>query len=141
MPEARHSIKKDVMLWNTAQPYLYLRETPDDRIIIGGRDEAFYNPAKRDKLISRKSNLLVRDYHRLFPDTPFRSEFSWTGTFGTTADGLPFIGAHPRFRNSYFALGFGGNGITFSVIAAAMIRDVLTGKKNRDKKLFSFERA
>jgi glycine/D-amino acid oxidase-like deaminating enzyme len=140
MPEARQFIKKDVMMWNTGDPYLYMRETPDDRIIVGGRDEAFYNPTKRDSLIGHKSKLLARDYQRLFPDIPFRSEFSWTGTFGTTADGLPFIGTHPRFRNRYFALGFGGNGITFSVIAAAIIRDILTGKKNHDQEIFSFER-
>ncbi|WP_394991019.1 NAD(P)/FAD-dependent oxidoreductase, partial [Emticicia sp.] len=32
------------LLWNTANPYLYMRTTHDNRIIIGGRDEAFYSP-------------------------------------------------------------------------------------------------
>jgi glycine/D-amino acid oxidase-like deaminating enzyme len=39
----------------------------------------------------------------------------------------------------YFALGFGGNGITFSQLAAEMITDMLTGKKNIEN-IFSFER-
>jgi glycine/D-amino acid oxidase-like deaminating enzyme len=33
-----------------------------------------------------------------------------------TKDGLPYIGKHPNFPSAYFVLGFGGNGITFSVI-------------------------
>ena len=42
--------KDPTMMWNTAQPYLYIRLTKDNRIIVGGRDEAYYNPGKRDKL-------------------------------------------------------------------------------------------
>jgi len=67
-------------------------------------------------------------------------EFSWAGTFGSTKDGLPFIGPYKKLQNSYFALGFGGNGITFSLVAAEMISAELTGKKNVDIKLFSFDR-
>jgi len=37
-------------------------------------------------------------------------------------------------------LGFGGNGITFSAIAAGILRDLFLGKVNRDAAIFSFER-
>jgi glycine/D-amino acid oxidase-like deaminating enzyme len=132
---------KDVLLWNTAAPYLYTRGTPDGRVIAGGRDERFFSPAKRDKLIARKSRQLVNDYKRLFPDRPFKSEFSWTGTFGSTKDGLPFIGSFGNISQRYFALGFGGNGITFSVIAAEIIRDLILGKKAENAELYAFDRA
>jgi glycine/D-amino acid oxidase-like deaminating enzyme len=118
-----------------------MRRTADGRLLIGGRDEDFYNPTRRDKLIRRKSGLLVKDFERLFPDVPFRSEFNWTGTFGTTTDGLPFIGEYKRLPHSYFALGFGGNGIVFSLIAAELIRDALLGKQSSDAAIFSFDRA
>ena len=88
----------------------------------------------------RKTKQLANDYLRLFPDSEFEPEFSWTGTFGTTADGLPYIGRYPKLPHTYFALGFGGNGITFSLIAAEMLTDILTGKKNQDTGLFSFDR-
>jgi len=39
-----------------------------------------------------------------------------------------------------FALGFGGNGITFSLIAAEILRDMILGKQNKDADIFSFER-
>jgi len=131
---------KNAMIWNTADPYLYMRTTNDNRIVIGGRDEDYYSPAKRDKLIDKKAKQLQGDFCKLFPGIPFSPEFNWCGTFGSTADGLPFIGRYERLPNSFFALGFGGNGITFSQIAAEIIADLITGKKNKDAEIFSFDR-
>ena len=132
--------KDEVLIWNTADPYLYVRTTPDNRILVGGRDEDFSDPVKRDKLIDKKTKQLTRDINKLFPNLDFIPEFSWTGTFGATKDGLPYIGPYKKLPNSYFALGFGGNGITFSLIAAEIIRDMLEGKENKDVELFSFDR-
>ena len=124
--------KDKTLLWNTADPYLYMRLTTDNRIIIGGRDEDFYSPLKRDKLIKKKSVLLKNDFSKLFPAIELIPEFCWTGTFGSTKDALPYIGTYNKTPHTYYALGFGGNGITFSVIAAEIICDMITGKKNKD---------
>jgi glycine/D-amino acid oxidase-like deaminating enzyme len=132
--------KDKTMIWNTADPYLYMRLTKDNRIIIGGRDEEFYNPHKRDALIKKKSALLKNDFSKLFPSTELIPEFCWTGTFGITKDALPYIGTYNKTPHTYYALGFGGNGITFSVIAAEIICDMITGKKNKNALLFSFNR-
>ena len=64
----------------------------------------------------------------------------WAGTFGETKDGLAYIGAHPRLPHAYFALGYGGNGITYSLIAAEIIRDDILGRKNPAAKIFAFGR-
>ncbi|MCO6146574.1 FAD-binding oxidoreductase [Flavobacterium sp. NRK1] len=132
--------KDEVLIWNTANPYLYMRTTPDNRVLIGGRDEDFSDPHKRDKLMKRKTGQLVKDINKIFPDLKFKPEFVWTGTFGSTKDGLPYIGEYSKLPNSYFALGFGGNGITFSLIAAEMITDLILGKENKDIELFAFDR-
>jgi glycine/D-amino acid oxidase-like deaminating enzyme len=132
--------KNDMLLWNTADPYLYMRTTTDNRILVGGRDEDFYSPKKRDELIAFKTKKLAADFKKVFPHINFIPEFSWTGTFGSTKDGLPFIGAYKKLPNSYFALGFGGNGITFSLIGAEIIADLITGAKNSDAVIFSFDR-
>lgn len=130
----------EVLIWNTDEPYLYMRTTKDRRIIIGGRDEKFYNPEKRDKLLDQKSNKLEEDFKKIFPEIAFKKEYKWTGTFGSTKDGLPYIGPYASLPNSFFSLGFGGNGITFSQIAAEINRDLIMGKKNDDVELFKFER-
>jgi len=132
--------KDEVLIWNTADPYLYLRTTPDGRILIGGRDEDFYDSNKRDKLLSQKSKQLSADFKKIFPNIDFKTEFTWAGTFGATKDGLPYIGAYENIPNTYFALGFGGNGITFSLIAAEIITDIILGKKNADASIFAFDR-
>ncbi len=140
MQQPRPFWNKDVLLWNTADPYLYMRTTKDNRILIGGRDEDFYNPSRRDKLVAPKTKQLAADFKKLFPDIPFKPEFNWAGTFGSTKDGLPFIGTYKPLTNSYFALGFGGNGITFSQLAANIICDEISGRVNNDKNIFSFNR-
>lgn len=132
--------KGKTLLSNTADPYLYMRLSHDNRIILGGRDEPFYNPTKRDKLINAKAVLLVKDFSKIFPKIELIPEFIWTGTFGTTEDSLPYIGTYNKTPHTYYALGFGGNGITFSVIAAEIIRDMILGKSNKDASLFAFNR-
>jgi glycine/D-amino acid oxidase-like deaminating enzyme len=67
-------------------------------------------------------------------------ECAWAGVFGETKDGLPYIGPHPQFPLGLFALGYGGNGITFSLIAAEIIRDVLLGRPTPDASIFGFDR-
>jgi glycine/D-amino acid oxidase-like deaminating enzyme len=132
--------KTDAVIWNTAKPYLYLRSTNDNRIIIGGRDEEFFSHFKRDKLIPEKTKQLQKDFKKIFPLIPFKTEFSWAGIFGSTKDGLPYIGTYKKLPNSFFALGFGGNGITFSQVAGEIIASLIKGKKNKDAGIFSFER-
>lgn len=116
------------LAWDTATPYLYLRTTDDNRILIGGEDEKFKNAALRDAWIDRKREKLEKSLRTLLPDLDFVTDSAWAGTFGETRDGLPYIGAHRAFPRSYFALGFGGNGITFSWMAANYLRDALQGK-------------
>lgn len=133
---------RDALIWETARPYLYLRTTPDHRVLVGGRDEPFYSPGKRDKLLNKKTRQLVQDFDKRFQAlAPLRVDFNWAGTFAETADGLPFIGSVPERPRTTFALGFGGNGIVFSQIAAEIIRDKALGKKNADAPVFSFDRA
>ena len=132
--------KDRVLLWNTADPYLYMRLTLDNRVIIGGRDEEFYNTFRRDRLIKKKSALLKSDFSKLFPEIDLIPEYSWTGTFGTTKDALPYIGTYGKTPHTFYALGFGGNGITFSLIAAEILCDLISGKTNKDAMLYSFSR-
>lgn len=132
--------KGEAVLWSTARPYLYLRTTDDRRIIIGGHDDAFHQAGWRDRRLASKTRKLVRDFRTLFPHLDFVPEFSWAGVFGSTPDGLPYIGPHPDFPDRYFSLGFGGNGITFGAVGAEIIRDLCLGKPNPHTELFSFHR-
>lgn len=140
-PVPREQLWRDrCLIWDTGKPYLYMRTTDDDRIIIGGRDEPWHSGHKRDVLIRRKSEELCRDFRKKFPHIDFHIDYEWAGTFGETADGLPYIGpAKPRSRVLY-SLGYGGNGITFSQIGAVILRDIIMGRRNKDAEIFRFDR-
>ncbi len=131
---------KQCLIWESGMPYLYLRTTTEGRVIVGGEDEDFVNAKRRDALISQKARTLVRKFERLFPHERLEVAYAWAGTFGETKDGLAYIGVHPRFPHAYFALGYGGNGIIFSLIAAEIIRDDFLGKQNRSASIFRFGR-
>ncbi|MEE1946589.1 FAD-dependent oxidoreductase [Pedobacter sp. KR3-3] len=130
----------NTLFWNTDTPYLYMRSTADGRLLVGGEDENFKNALKRDALLDLKQRKLFKTFQKLMPDIHFITDFSWCGTFGETKDGLPYIGTHPKFRHSYFCLGFGGNGITFSVIGAQLLVQQIKGKTNPLAHYFRFGR-
>ena len=50
------------------------------------------------------------------------------------------MGKHKDYPGAYFALGYGGNGITFSAMACAIIPDLIAGKKTTDAEIFKFDR-
>jgi glycine/D-amino acid oxidase-like deaminating enzyme len=139
-PEGKQLWKEKIMMWNTDDPYLYLSLTQDNRVVIGGRDERFTSMKTLHNYLNRKADLLEKDFKKSFPSIPFKKEFAWSGVFGKTKDSLPYIGAYPRTPRAFYALGFGGNGITFSLVAAEIIADLLRDKKNNDANLFSFSR-
>jgi glycine/D-amino acid oxidase-like deaminating enzyme len=132
--------KNRSLIWETANPYLYLRTTTDNRVIIGGKDIPSSSPNRRDNLLAKKAKELEKSFQRLFPHTNFITDFKWAGSFANTKDGLPYIGSIAERPNTYFALGLGGNGITFSVVAAWIIYDLLRNKKSDGQRIFAFNR-
>lgn len=71
------------------------------------------------------------------PKLSTEPEFVWAGCFGETATGLPFIGQVPGSPRCYAVLGYGGNGITFSAIAAQLIQRAILGLPDADADLFA----
>lgn len=128
------------LVWNTEKPYIYMRSTDDERLLIGGGDEDFYDPEKRDANLHKKEKEIRKHLKRIQPDYHFYTDFIWAGTFGETKDGLPYIGTHENFKNSYFVLGFGGNGITFSVTGMEMVSAFMKNKKHPLSEYFKFGR-
>jgi glycine/D-amino acid oxidase-like deaminating enzyme len=128
------------LLWETARPYLYLRTTDDGRAIVGGEDDPFRNPDRRDRLVPEKADRLARRFREMFPAIELEIAYAWAGTFGETEDGLAYIGAVPEAPSCFFALGFGGNGVTCSAVAAEIIRDAIQRRPNTEAHLFRFDR-
>lgn len=130
------------LVWESARPYLYLRGTGDGRLVVGGCDDAIDLPARRDRRVESRASKLVRQVGRRFPGLQLQPAFAWAGTFAETAYGLPWFGAHPQYGpRVQFAMAYGGNGITYSMIGAGLLRAAIERRPHPLARLFSFERA
>ncbi|MEO7071560.1 MAG: FAD-dependent oxidoreductase [Rhodanobacter sp.] len=131
----------DTLMWESARPYLYLRATADGRVLVGGEDDALDIPARRDARVQHKAQRLARKVSRVMPGLSLVPAFAWGGTFAETTDGLPFFGPHAQYGpRVHFAMAYGGNGITYSMLGASVIRALVERRRHRLMPLFSFAR-
>lgn len=128
------------LIWEASDRYLYLRATADGRVICGGEDEDFTDEVRRDALIVEKSDRISTKLKRLFPQLDAKPAFAWAGSFGTTPTGLPYIGTIPGHPRIHAAMGYGGNGITYSRIAAEIVSAAFSNHRDADTDLFAFQR-
>lgn len=138
----RHDLGlSNVMLWDTERPYHYARWTPKHRLLLGGEDRLI-RPGQRRRQQLRTASRDLRAYFetQLPALAAVRTEFAWQGLFAMTADGLPYIGPHRRYPRHWFALGYGGNGMTFGFLAARLLLERWQGVTSRDHALFEFGR-
>lgn len=126
------------LIWEASDPYLYLRATRDGRIVCGGEDAEFSDETQRDALIPEKSAAIAAKLATLLPRIDVTPHFAWAGSFGTTASGLPLIGALPGKPRIHALMGYGGNGITFARLGAEIIAATIAGKTATDADLFAF---
>lgn len=131
----------ETLVWESARPYIYLRSTGDGRLLAGGEDDAIDIPARRDAVVGRKVRRLAKKIVKVIPRLQLEPAFAWAGTFAETGDGLPFFGPHvehgPRL---HFAMAYGGNGITYSILGAGLLRALIERTKHPLEELFSFDR-
>lgn len=139
-PQRRALWPDQSMIWEAATPYLYIRTTPQGAIICGGEDEDIADARERDAKIPAKARVLSEKLSALLPGIDATPVFAWAGSFGDNPLGIPTVGRIPRMPGCYAAMGYGGNGITFSMMAGQMLRALIMGERDADADLFSFYR-
>ena len=109
--------------------------------MIGGEDvDHRSDRGKAARLTKGRAQLmayLARAYPALADERP---EYAWEGLFAETSDGLPLVGAHHRYPRHLFALGYGGNGMTASFLAAQLLLERYRNNPDPREKLFAFNR-
>jgi hypothetical protein len=73
-----------------------------------------------------------------FPEVDLNGLDRWSEVMGFTSDGLPLLGALPGLPQAYFAVGFGGRGLSWAFVAAerlveAMLNDADLGLLSADR--------
>ena len=127
---------RHTLVWEASDPYLYLRMTRDGRLIVGGEDEDSATLHASGPRLNAKCKTLERKLQALLPDTDFEVDYAWAGAFGESATGLPQIGPIDPSGRLHAVMGFGGNGITYSVIASQIVGATIRGRPDPDADLY-----
>ena len=111
---------------DTNSPYHYIRFTDDNRIIFGGEDVKYTkNLQKKEELesvASLKYKNLETSFFEIFKDIKnIVFDYKFNGVFADTKDTLPIIDKVDNFNNVYCNLGYGANGILYSVLGAKIL--------------------
>jgi hypothetical protein len=122
-------------LWDTADPYHYLRVAPHadgDVVIFGGEDHKTGQARDTNEChegLERALLSIVSDVELIH---------RWSGQVIETADGLPYIGE--TASHQYAATGYSGNGMTFGTLAGIVMTARILGHRNPWAQLFDLHR-
>ena len=126
----RRGAVPSLLLWDTADPYHYVRiqriDRKSDLLIVGGED---HKTGQADDTGNRYRRL-EKWMRERFPSAR-KVEFRWSGQVLEPVDGLAYIGPNPADKKSVFiATGFSGTGMTYGTIAGILLTDLMLGRRN-----------
>jgi glycine/D-amino acid oxidase-like deaminating enzyme len=120
---AERLIPGNRMLFTNKRFLNYFRRTPDDRLLMGGRQDL-----STDLDLTESAVFLRRSVERFFPDlTGIGITHSWNGRLGITFDLMPHIGTIDGVR---YALGYGGHGLAMGTYCGAEAADLIAGESD-----------
>ncbi|MDT0192957.1 FAD-binding oxidoreductase [Exiguobacterium sp. BG5(2022)] len=128
------------LIWETKRPYLYLRTTPEGRIIAGGLDEDQAETPHDEALMNDRAERVKEKIAELFPMYDLEVDYAWVALFGESVDQLPFIGEHPNRPNLFYLLGYGGNGTVYSMLGSRILSALVRGQSHPDADLVRLDR-
>ncbi|MDE2456365.1 MAG: FAD-binding oxidoreductase, partial [Burkholderiales bacterium] len=106
----------------------YYRRLPDNRVQIGSRSSITGADAPNPKHMA----VLVNGLHRKFPALAgIQIDHSWWGWVDVSHDMMPRITQPDPKETVYYALGYGGNGVSFSAHAGRRLAERIAGKRNK----------
>ncbi|MET0661283.1 MAG: FAD-dependent oxidoreductase [Steroidobacteraceae bacterium] len=128
----------DVLLWDTVEPYHYVRLQPrerDDLLIVGGED---HKTGTIDEGVARIERL--HDWARERWPQVGRIEYAWSGQVYEPVDTAPYIGRAPGLDRVYLVSGDSGEGLTTGVAASLVLHELLMGRESRWSQVYAPDR-
>lgn len=128
--------RENAMIWEAADPYLYVRSDPAGRIIAGGEDIESSDENVRDRMMPAQAGTIAAKAESLLGSGPITIDRQWAATFGSSPDSLPAIGRATNLPHVWLAAGYGGNGIAFAGLAGDIVASALFGIPDPDLECF-----
>lgn len=133
---------KEVIVRDNCSPYNYLRMTSDNRVILGGEDEPYEQSIFNKAMAEKKYSILTERLKSLLPSIKddIQIDFKLCGEFISTRDNLGFIGRDGFHKNLYYCLGYGANGLIFSILGGQYLSKLLKNQDDPDMEIFNLNR-
>lgn len=120
--------KSNVFITDTRTLRFYYRLLPDNRVQIGSRSSI----TGADATNPRHMQALVDGLHRKFPALKgIKIDYSWWGWVDVSHDMMPRITQPDPKETVFYALGYGGNGVSFSAHAGRRMAERIAGKQSK----------
>lgn len=120
--------KSTVFITDTRTLRFYYRLLPDNRVQIGSRSSI----TGADAVNPRHMAVLVEGLHRKFPALKgIKIDYSWWGWVDVSHDMMPRITQPDPKETVFYALGYGGNGVSFSAHAGRRMAERIAGKQSK----------
>ena len=105
----------------------YYRLLPDNRLQIGSRSSITGADAQNPKHMA----VLVEGLHRKFPALRgIRVDYSWWGWVDVSHDMMPRVTQPDPRQSLFYAVGYGGNGVSFSAHAGRRLAQRIAGERD-----------
>lgn len=125
--EATNFVTTEVIT-DTRTLRFYYRRLPDNRVQIGSRSSI----TGADAPNPRHMAVLVGGLHRKFPALKgIGIDYSWWGWVDVSHDMMPRVMQPDPRETVFYALGYGGNGVSFSAHAGRRMAERIAGKSGR----------
>lgn len=112
-------VKEECLLWDTEDPYHYIRFV-EDTLVVGGEDHRTGQEPENDPFTELEK--WTRENFNFVDDVAWK----WSGQIFEPMDQIAFIGRNPGTeKNCYISTGESGIGMTSAAIASMIIPDLI----------------
>jgi len=119
------NFRTPIFVTDTRTLRFYYRKLPDNRVQIGSRSSI----TGADAPHPRHMQVLVDGLHRKFPALKgIEVEHSWWGWVDVSHDMMPRVFQPDPKESVFYALGYGGNGVSFSAHAGRRMAQRIAGQ-------------
>ena len=133
--------RADITTSDTARPRHRIRRTRDGRVLIAGADRNETPARQKDATLVQRTGQLMYELLTMNPAiSGLHPEYGWDLSYGETADGLMYIGAHRNYPHHLFALGRGGDSVTGAFLASRILVRTALGKPEKGDDVFGWTR-
>lgn len=112
----------------------YFRKLPDNRLLFGGRGAISGKDAEDPYYANRLLSVLKASFPAL---SDIKLAYTWSGWISMALDDLPHIVKADEKGDVFYAMGYCGNGVSFSVQAGKRLAELVVGKAVPNLPLYS----